>query len=357
VRDDLIEGQEVLRLDDLERLEMMAVQLDEASAFLARGSVSHARLAFILLDNAAEVIMRRNVEERLVGNMHMERVLKQWKEILERDPTNAEARRHHDEVEREVVPRATRKNLARSFDAKVDFIRDRGDIQETESRVLKKLHRYRNELYHRDRIRPETVRSACLLYFDMTCVLFERLSQYPFITVSIHMETPPALRKFVAPETAKGYPTEEQIAASLRSSLGIDDVGLKKALAAHLTGRLDDLDESISRAERSLFGGIAEIAPSGRWRQAIVHLAQWEEESLPGSIDELLSARVRYGEADLTAWRQQVADLQEVGDKLELFAAFADIEDAFEPFEEQLTDLDVRIDLEEQREMDRRRGK
>ena len=61
VRDDLVEGQQVLRLDDLERLEMMAVQLDEASAFLARKTVSHARLAFILLDNAAEVIMRRDI--------------------------------------------------------------------------------------------------------------------------------------------------------------------------------------------------------------------------------------------------------------------------------------------------------
>lgn len=45
MRDDLFEGQQVLRIDYLERLEMMAVQLDEASAFLARKTVSHARLA------------------------------------------------------------------------------------------------------------------------------------------------------------------------------------------------------------------------------------------------------------------------------------------------------------------------
>ena len=79
--------------------------------------------------------MRRNVEVRLAGNTLMEGVLRQWKEILERDPADAEARRHHDEVAREVVPRAARKDLARSFDAKVNFVRDRGDIQETESRV------------------------------------------------------------------------------------------------------------------------------------------------------------------------------------------------------------------------------
>lgn len=35
---------------------------------LARDMVAHARLAFILLDNAAEVMMRRDVEAALPGN-------------------------------------------------------------------------------------------------------------------------------------------------------------------------------------------------------------------------------------------------------------------------------------------------
>jgi hypothetical protein len=357
VRDDLVEGQQVLRLYYLERLEMMAVQLDEASAFLVRKTVSHARLAFILLDNAAEVIMRRNIEVRLAGNMFMEGVLGQWKEILEQDPANAEARRHHDEVSSEVVPRTARRKLAQSFDAKVDFIRDQGDIRETESRVLKKLHRYRNELYHRDRVRQQTVQSACLLYFDIACTLLERLAQSEVTIVTLHMEAPPALRKFSARGAAEGYPSEGQIAATLRTGLGIDDASLKEALVGHLTGRLDDLDETISRAERSLFGVIAELAPSGPWRQAITSLAQWEKESLPGSIDELLATPVRYAATDLAAWRQKATELLELSGRLELFAAFADIEDAFEPFEELMTDLDVRIELEEQRESDLRRGK
>ena len=255
------------------------------------------------------------------------------------------------------MSRAARRKLARSFDAKVNFIRDRGDLQETEARVLRKLHRYRNELYHRDRIRPETVRSACLLYFDITCALFERLPQYAITTLSMHKEVPSALKKFNAHETAKGYPTEQQIAASLRADLGIDNAGLKKILAAHLTSRLDDLDETISRAKQLLFGAIAEAIPSGPWRQATVHLAQWENEDLPETIEELLAAQVPYSEADLTAWRQKVADLQETGDRLELFAAFADIEDAFEPFEEQVTELDVRVEHEVERELDLQRGK
>jgi hypothetical protein len=74
VKDDLVDGRETLRLDDLGRLEMMAVQLDEARNLLDRGTVSHTRLAFILLDNAAEVILRRNAEVEVADNMFLERI-------------------------------------------------------------------------------------------------------------------------------------------------------------------------------------------------------------------------------------------------------------------------------------------
>lgn len=357
MKDDLVDGREVLRLDDLERLEMTAVQLDEARNLLGRGTVSHARLAFILLDNAAEVIMRRNAEVALAGNMFLERIRDRWDEILAGDPGDAEARRQRDAVHAEIVPERARRELSRSFDASVDFIQGRGGIRDTEARVLKKLHWYRNELYHRDHLRPETIRSACLLYFDLACALFERLPQYQLTTASLHMETPPALRKFNAPGTARGYPTEAQIAAVLRSHLGIDDDGLKAVLSAHLTSRLSELDAAIARVRETLFGTLPQIAPSGPWGQAVVHLAQWTDEELPASLGELLAARVDYREADLASWKQRAAALREAAGRLELFAAFAGIEDAFEPFEEEVAALDQRLEREIQHEVDLRRGK
>lgn len=147
VKDDLVDGGEALRLDDLEHLEMTAVQLDEARNLLDRGTVSHARLVFILLDNAAEVIMRRNAEVALAGNMFLGRIRDRWDEILADNPGDAEARRQCDAVHAEIVPERARRELSRSFDESVDFVRGRGGIRETEARVLRKLHWYRNELY------------------------------------------------------------------------------------------------------------------------------------------------------------------------------------------------------------------
>lgn len=54
-----------------------------------------------------------------------------------------------------------------------------------------------------------------------------------------------------------------------------------------------------ARVGDTLFGTLPQIAPSGPWRQAVVHLAQWTDEELPESFDELLATRVEYQEADL----------------------------------------------------------
>lgn len=55
-----------LRIDsDMERLHRTVVQLEEAKRFILSGDVPHLALALILLDNAAEVMMRRVVEDEL----------------------------------------------------------------------------------------------------------------------------------------------------------------------------------------------------------------------------------------------------------------------------------------------------
>jgi hypothetical protein len=235
-------------------------------------------------------------------------------------------------------------------------LQERGCIEVTEGRVLRKLHRYRNELYHRDTIRAETIRSACLLYFDLVCSLFERLRQFGLNTFV--KTPPPLLAKYLPPEVDWGLPSPEMIAAHLRAGLDIDDSTLQQTLIAHLTSRLDDLDASIAYAERALFAVMLKLAPDGPWREVVIRLAQvHEDHDLPPSIDDLLKLKLRYGLGDLSKWRASVERMYELDDKLSLFAAYADIEDEFEPFEVYVDDLTERLHYEEQMEEDIRRGK
>ena len=124
-----------------------------------------------------------------------------------------------------------------------------------------------------------------------------------------------------------------------------------------LSAHLDALEATVSRVRDLLFGTLPELAPRLPWRQLVVHLAQWKGEQLPDSFEVLLAAEVKYSEADLAAWRQMADGLQNVVERVEQFAAFADTEDAFEPFEELMTALDLRFDLEIQHEVDLKRGK
>jgi hypothetical protein len=206
-------------------------------------------------------------------------------------------------------------------------------------------------------MRDETLRSGCLFYFEMACSLFERLDQYVFKIVTLKMKAPPELEKYNPPGTTSGFPSEQMIAAQLRSGLGIDEETLKGTLITHLSGRLDELEANIAWTQRMLFGGLPDLMPSAPWSDGIVHLAQLHEGDLPGSLDELLNASVEYNLADLARWRQAIADLGLVDGKHELFAAFADIEDHFEKLETQMGDLVERIDIETQRKEEIRRGK
>jgi hypothetical protein len=349
-------GWRSVRVDNEARLVLMTVQLEEAKALIERNSPAHSRLAFILLDNAAEVLMFRNVEVLLSNNPMMEGILAQWDEIL-KEADDPEARRQRDEVATDVVSRARRKRIEFSFEAKVDFLEEHNCLDAVEGRILKKLHRYRNELYHRDRMRDETLRSACLVYFEVASLLFERLDQYVFTIVTLKMKAPPELEKYNPPGTTSGFPSEETIAAQLRSELGIDEETLKRTLITYLTSRLEQLGTSISYVQQMLFGGLPDLLPSAPWSDGIVHLAQLHDGELPDSLDELFNARVKYNFADLARWRQAIADMGLVDGKYELFAAFADIEDQFEPLKAQMDDLVERIDIEMEREEEIRRGK
>jgi hypothetical protein len=340
---------------DVGHLEMMVVQLEEVRSLLERDTANHARLALILLDNAAENLMFHAIETALMFNPQSERILRQWDEIVAQ--TNSpSAIRERDRVYATYIPKGKRRQLEYKFDAKIDFLQERDQIESTTARVLKKLHRHRNQLYHRDIINFVTIQSACLIYFDVVCTLLETLRLFGFRVLI--PEIPPVLAKYGAPATDWGPPGTRVITAQLRSGLGIDGESLKQTLVTHLTSRLDELESNLVRVGRTLFNPFLEKAPSPTWRELIVRLAQvHEEREAPPSFEALLKLKLPYGVADIPKWRDAVASLEPMNRQLNLFAAFADIEDEFEPFELQVDGLTERISHEVQMEEDMRRGK
>ena len=83
-----------------------------------------------------------------------------------------------------------------------------------------------------------------------------------------------------------------------------------------------------------------------------MRLAQLDPWNLPGvmSSDEVKSASVRVLPDQLSKWRAEGEALASQADDLAAFAAFADLEDAFEPVEELIdrlaTDVEAHLQLQ-----------
>jgi hypothetical protein len=84
--------------------------LEEAKRFIEQDTATHARLAFILLDNAVEILMFRNIEVLLSSNDWDEQLLRLHDEILER-ADNQEIRLSRDELAGQIVHKRRRREL------------------------------------------------------------------------------------------------------------------------------------------------------------------------------------------------------------------------------------------------------
>ena len=150
----------------MDRIVVVADQILEAKRLLRSSEFSHLRIALLLLDNAAETLIGRTIRDMRVVP------------LTERQIRRARARMSDEEF------RSWKALFGHQMPwecgEKVDFIVQKGMIEHPVGRVLKAIHRYRNEAYHRDTIRPQTIRSAVTVLFDLVTDLLVQLPTHRY---------------------------------------------------------------------------------------------------------------------------------------------------------------------------------
>ena len=148
------------------------------------------------------------------------------------------------------------------------------------------------------------------------------------------------------PWRAGGDDVLARIATGLRSSLQLDIVGIRRALVAHFTDRLDVMNNELMFVTDNWF-----IGPDpARTLKAIQFChpqnpeCDWQEFEPTYDLDSF------------TEWREAAEKLNSM-DKLVMFGEFANIEDEFEPLEEMIGYAASEIDYRIQMEIDLMRGK
>ncbi len=327
----------------------------ECQRLMKLDTAPHLRIALLLIDNVAELIMAQKITNDLARNHQRGMVLKVaeneagfWPDDLVED---ARAR---------YVPPRRRRDIDKWFDAKVDLLVEHKFLVEELGSGLKWLHRYRNDAYHNAELRTRVLRPAVRIYFYMCCDLLEG-----------YLDSPPSIHRLWGkeefalrfPVLAALSPLELMGAASaipisiarkLQKVVEPDFDALKLDLIEHLRLRIEEIDTTLTEAYESLLNNEG-------WKCAdILRIAQLNDlpvDQLPISLEKARSRRYRYGLADLARWKREAADLAGQTERYRLFAEFSKIESDLEPCCKLVHEALVQLDFLLQEAIDRKRGK
>lgn len=331
----------------MERLELIVVQLEEAKGLIEKGRVPYLRLAFILLDSVTELILHRTVQTALSDQEMLTGLLSTYKELAAKG--HVKAAEEIPSIEARIIPKSQLKNIDRNFDAKVALLVDRGTLDPAFGPVLQKLHKYRNEMYHRDKLRREVLRPATLIYFDSACTALDSYNQQCMAYGSTPLG--PELTRFTGGRMAgfmeQGLP--QRIAAQLRREVGLDLPQVRSALAQYLDARLDEIGDGLTFIEDNL--GVPHLVPGDALRLVQANLAA------NPTLEQVRGKKYPYSKADMERWRNEISALKSISDKHDLVREYAAIEDAFEPLEQLVDKAVMDVDREVQLQIDIARGK
>jgi hypothetical protein len=330
----------------MERLERVVIQLEECKRFILAGREPYLRLALLLLDNAAEILMHRKVTEEL---QHDDFYVKLHRVIDGFQTSPAEKEDLRKQLGYTPLSEKRKKAVAWSFEEKTKFLsQEKKYIPEPAARVLSYLHRYRNEAYHRDHVRPDSIRPATLLLFEVVCDL---LTYLPAGSWSYSSNGDYSwLAKYGVNAIHNDNQGRGRIIVQLKEGLPLDIEDLRTSLAAHLNDRIDEIVEGL--------GFIAE--PKAGEEETLKALQLWSQDRTrnPYLRDQRFhDFKPRYTMASLQRWREQIADLSTIGDKLVLFERFSDLEQEIEPLETLVSEVVAIVDEAAQLADDIARGK
>lgn len=339
----------------MERLERLVVHVEEALRLAKFEDEAHLRLALILLDSAAELIMHRAVSS--------ERARYYWQAPLLESIDRAEQqgkslpddiKESQAELRSKMLTPSKLRTIDRNFDAKAEYLAELGSLPDAEVRVLRKVHAYRNEAYHRDKVRRGSLRSAVDICSYLVCTMMRDLD---IAGLAISTNTPSGLVPYLGEQPwAHGFDAPKRVAGILLATSGMEE---QDQLGIALSSHLDDRLQALLDGAEEIAGNLTAPAGEGWETETALVLVQVEDARRAAMMTPSVArhTRVPFTIEDLWHLRSRAQALTDQPEPVVAFAEFADIEDAFEPVEAKVEEVLIAIDREIQMQIDIARGK
>lgn len=344
----------------MERLIFILEQIEESKRLIQIGGVPQLRMALLLLDNASEILMHREVQQALVGSRLHKNLLAAMIPFRGNNMNiqqDQEAEEIIKSLERHIISPVQIAKIKRYYLEKVKFLVEKGKLTISLGQVLSVTHRYRNLAYHQEKIRKETIRPIVLL-FEVVCELlvilpsgipsFEDEADYSWFES----------RYKISPDDIfedKGLRGIQEI---LRGSLPLKILDFQNFLADHLEQRLVDF-----------FYWLDFFAQHSRWRDTregalkriqFLKSQFWDSSRSTASPEFDKAFQIfmpKFSLEMVEEWHFKIKNLKYFSDKLSVFAEFANLEQFLEPIEEVVHEAAFELDAAIQGAIDRRRGK
>lgn len=339
----------------MERLILIVEQLEECKRLILDGGLSQLRMALLLLDNAAEIMMYRQMKSEFAVSRMYENTLKSLETLQRHDmetKRREELNQRIKDLQERMVPLREKRQIARYFDEKVKFLTQRKCMGESVAAFLASMHRYRNSAHHQDKVRKETLRPAVLMLFEVVCDLIVSLQPSSMSWSSSEDYSKFEKRYGLSAMDAGGERGRALIRSHLRQELPLEFLDLRNELVNHLEARLEDLIQALEFVAEN-------VSEKGDLEGALKHIEFWFPRGDPSKSPRMAFEVFvpRHNMSELESWKTGTQALQDLNDKLVLFSEFARYESLLEPIEELVYEAAAAIDHAIDMEIDRMRGK
>lgn len=311
----------------------------------------------MLLDNVVELLLRiefQNHEARNTLWRQMERHIQACLDSGDSALIEVGKRQQREMKEEGYLSRQEEAQIKNDFNRLVGHAAENKLFPNSYAPILRRLHRYRNEAYHEDSVRPGTIETAAKIYTWIACDIMKRIS-------------PGMVRLGGGPDDLRDlrdlYPSIDpssisgrfltQYATQLLSDSPVEDTDeFAEILSEHLESRLDELDENlvyvVSRGNL-----MSANFQSQQDRTKVFQKFIDESNSLSGLTGE---PPLRFAAKRLNEWRAAADRISDTVNHIAAFERFANIEIALEQVEEVVREAVWAVDSAIEEEIDRRRG-
>ncbi len=332
----------------MENVRLIYEQIEEAKRQLTAGSLLRLRLALILLDNAAELMMYRELEHEFAW---CDQSMPKW------EPARTEWLEHG------FGPKYTpeeRRDAGKEFDPKARILAlPLRRITADERDVLYVCHKFRCEAFHRGHLRREILLPVCKLLYLTVAALTVKLwpRSYLLPSTNPHPDDAGFLARFGIANALSLTTDEgrEQLRRVLMEDIVLDAGELCHVLSADLTERLENTIGNLAYLGET--DDDTEIDHNLQytqfWREQGAELAKrgLREPDLTKAFETWKGAgKARYTLAKIRFWLRRAENISRRKNPARALVEYWAIEKRFATFEkdvaEAVVDYEDRIDAE-----------